>query len=82
MKLLTLFLIVAVAAIVASASQATRLPNNPQTRALMIDGDGLNKIYHLGTYSSSASVDAQNRAIRLRSIALNRTYHLGAFASK
>ena len=83
MKLLTIFLIVAVAAIVASAAQATtRLPNNPQTRALMAYGDGLNRIYHLGKYSSTASVDTQNRAIHLRSIALNRRYHLGAFAPK
>ena len=81
MKLVTFLLIVAVAAALASASQAMTRPGNPQVRALMIHGEGLNKIYHLGRYSS-ASADAQNRAIHLRSVALNRQYHLGAFAPK
>ena len=79
MKLFTMFLIVAVAAMLASAAQASSKPVSPHIRALMIRGDALNKKYGLGKYGSASFVSAQNRAIHLRSLALNRQYGLGTF---
>jgi hypothetical protein len=79
-KLSTILIIGAIAAILVSAAQASHFGGGNARRALMIRSEALNRQYHLGTYSPSAFANAQNRAIRLRSIALNRQYHLGAFA--
>jgi len=81
-KLSTILIIGVIAAILAAASQAATYGGGDPHPALTIRSEALNRIYHLGNFSSAASVDAQNRAIHLRSVALNRMYHLGTFAPK
>lgn len=48
--------------------------------AMTIRGDGLNRLYHLGKYSTSRSNADATRALTLRGEALNRTYGLGSYA--
>ncbi len=73
---------------VASAVETT-LPwqpvqTKPAVHALVLRGQALNRIYHLGPYArtSPAKVNASQavHALMLRGQALNRIYHLGPYA--
>jgi hypothetical protein len=73
---------------VASATETTQpwqpVQNKQAVHALVIRGQALNRIYHLGPYArtSPAKVTASQavHALMLRGQALNRIYHLGSYA--
>ena len=49
-----------------------------RVKAMMLRGQALNRIYHLGAYAGASAQEI--RALRLRGLALDRIYRLGPYA--
>ena len=71
------FVAALLAAPLASARHEPATPTKQELRAMMLRGEALDRIYHLGTAASSAQYV---RAQRVRGLALDRVYHLGPYA--
>jgi hypothetical protein len=74
--------------VVPVASAATRPPVQPAqskqaVHAVMLRGQALNRIYHLGHSGRPSPAQSKQavHALMLRGQALNRIYHLGAYAN-
>ena len=87
--MLAVAVLAALFAIPVASAVETTLPwqpvqTKPAVHALVLRGQALNRIYHLGPYArtSSAKVEAGQavHALMLRGQALNRIYHLGSYA--
>jgi hypothetical protein len=72
----------------ASATETTQpwqpVQTKPAVHALVLRGQALNRIYHLGPYAHTSPAKAEAsqavHALMLRGQALNRIYHLGPYA--
>jgi hypothetical protein len=71
--------LIALAGIAQAATARPAAMSTAEYRALMLRGQALNKIYHLGTYGRVrvGVTGAEYRALKLRSEALNKKYGLG-----